>query len=477
MRPVLKPGIRRLWRDGSTLQLGVDPSRALIISGITPAVAAVIDSLDGSRAQRQRADPADATTSAVLSLLAEAGMIDDAVALDDTPPGPGPDRERLRPDLAALSLSTREPDGSRRLARRRHHSRIRVRGAGRVGAHIATLLAAAGVGQVIVDDAGLTGAADVAPGGLRLEDVGRPRSLAADAALARVIRRPTAPPHGGGPFRPDLIVVAPTGLPVLRPDESLDLEQRGIPHLLAGVRETTGVVGPLVIPGRTSCLHCQHLHRNARDPAWPLLALQLARRADTGPDACDVTLAALVSSLAAMQALAYVDGRQDIPEPPGTAQDDGGADRATGRSRRAGPAEDGAGQDTADETFGTPHRPAGGVPVTADGTLEFAMPDWRIRRRSWPVHAHCPCRSALRPAPLAPSREHPPAHRDERTRRSASEEPRISSPAHHTTRPGRPVGGLARAGRGPSRTTAGDQPAPGGGGHVEPTHGDPMHRS
>ena len=45
-----------------------------------------------------------------------------------------------------------------------------------------------------------------------------------------------------------------------------------------------GVVGPLVIPGLTSCLRCADLHRRDRDPAWHALAVQLtvARAARAG---------------------------------------------------------------------------------------------------------------------------------------------------------------------------------------------------
>jgi hypothetical protein len=32
-----------------------------------------------------------------------------------------------------------------------------------------------------------------------------------------------------------------------------------------------------------------------------------------------------------------------------------------------------------------------GQPSTIEGTLEMHLPDWRIRRRSWPVHAECDC--------------------------------------------------------------------------------------
>src|SRR3954453_8617725 len=48
-RPQLKPALRRVWRDGSTIQLGVDPARAVVIGGLDAGSARLLESLDGSR--------------------------------------------------------------------------------------------------------------------------------------------------------------------------------------------------------------------------------------------------------------------------------------------------------------------------------------------------------------------------------------------------------------------------------------------
>ena len=54
-----------------------------------------------------------------------------------------------------------------------------------------------------------------------------------------------------------------------------DLHAAGVPHLPVRVRDGAGLVGPLVIPGVTSCLVCADLHRADRDAAWPAVAAQL----------------------------------------------------------------------------------------------------------------------------------------------------------------------------------------------------------
>jgi hypothetical protein len=81
------------------------------------------------------------------------------------------------------------------------------------------------------------------------------------------------------------------------------------------------------------------LHRNDRDPAWSALAVQLAVGRRYGPAAA-VAAATVVAGVAAQQALAFLD---------------------TGES------------------------------ACLDGTLELRLPDWRLRRRSWPVHPECVC--------------------------------------------------------------------------------------
>ena len=56
-----------------------------------------------------------------------------------------------------------------------------------------------------------------------------------------------------------------------------DLHEQGVAHLLVRVRDGIGLVGPLVIPGVTSCLGCADLHRSDRDAAWPAVGRAAAR--------------------------------------------------------------------------------------------------------------------------------------------------------------------------------------------------------
>ena len=77
----------------------------------------------------------------------------------------------------------------------------------------------------------------------------------------------------GAPAGVDLMVLTDS----LTADPRLlrDLHAARVPHLPVRLRDGTGVVGPLVIPGVSSCLGCADLHRTDRDAAWPVLAVQL----------------------------------------------------------------------------------------------------------------------------------------------------------------------------------------------------------
>ncbi|MQY34885.1 hypothetical protein SRB17_28570 [Streptomyces sp. RB17] len=333
MHPVMKPALRRGWRDRETAQFGMTPAHALTLGPMDPATRDFLDLLNGTRGlpllreEGHRMDLPAGHVDTLLARLTRAGLVDDARG-----GGPAADAlrartdvlRRLRPDLAALSLTTTEPGGAlARLAARRA-LRVQVRGAGRVGAVLASVLSGAGVGEVDVHDAGRVEPWDVAPGGLPAESLGERRDTAARAAVRRAA--PDRPPRrahspGSGAHDPGLSLVILThrdDVAVHAPDpaDADPLLASGTPHLYAGVVENTGVVGPLVLPGESPCARCLHLDRADRDPDWPRLTVQWrCARAHRVP-ACDLTLATAVAGLAAAHALAFLD--EQSPSSTGT---------------------------------------------------------------------------------------------------------------------------------------------------------------
>ena len=335
MRPVLIPAVRRLWRDRTTLQLGRPGSGAVVLEGLDGPSRAVLSLLDGSRSREDvLAAPAGRP---VLDLLEGAGLVVDA---DDVTAGlrglPTAERDRLAPDAASLALVHGAAASRAMLARRA--ATVVVRGAGRVGAPLAALLAAAGVGCVLVRDGFRTRLEDLSVGGLLAADVGRPRDLALADRFG----------PGRAPGPPDLVVLVGGQEHEGGPGSSAGCDTAGTaallladgtPHLLVDVAGRTGIVGPLVLPGLAACARCLDLTRSDLDPGWPALSAQLTGPSRAAP-ACDGVLAVAVAAHAALQVLQHLAGQ-----------------------------------------------PAAAV----GGTLELELPDWRWRRRSWPVHPACSC--------------------------------------------------------------------------------------
>lgn len=174
-----------------------------------------------------------------------------------------------------------------------------------------------------------------------------PLSELMDSALrcsgARVRR--TAKPHASAvPDRTDLVVLA--DYLVTEPRVIRELHRVGVAHLPVRVRDGAGLVGPLVIPGVTSCLQCADLHRSDRDAAWPAVSAQL--RGTVGSAARATMLATAALALHQVDLVIQAVGHR-----------------------------------------GDPHAPP--APPTLDTTLEVDADGYSISARRWSRHPACSC--------------------------------------------------------------------------------------
>lgn len=336
MHAMLKPAMRRTWRDRDSVQFGVDPARAVVLSPVDDASYRFLKLLDGTRGPALLRDEATALgldpgrADRLLETLARGGVLDDADSLASLAGAlrhRSAAMERWRPDLASLSVLHPGPGAAAAVLAARRGLRVRVHGAGRVGAAVGVVLAAAGVGQVDVRDSGTVEPWDTAPAGISDAQTGDRRDAAARGAIRRAAPDPR-PRTGGSPGgrgaepRLALAVLAPRdGLHAYAPDPSAvrELMAAGVPHLYAGVLEGVGTVGPLVLPGVTGCAGCVEAARAEEDPAWPRMLAQLRSTRPAGPQACDVALATLVAGLAAAHALAFLDAGAAAPAEEGAA--------------------------------------------------------------------------------------------------------------------------------------------------------------
>ncbi len=289
MRPALKPGLLAVWRNRDTVQIGIDPRRAIALTGMRGA-AMLLGLLDGSRdlgqilaAAREHGISAE-TADKVIALLTAGGALDDfpVSAYRAMPHGL---RTRMAPELATAALAHGDGDGGARILARRQGACVRVEGMSRVGLCVASLLTASGIGMVV--SAGRTPGAGARPA------VPPPARTTLPAGTGR---RPAGPRR-----HPDLVILADS----YRRELPEVLQRENVPHLAAAASEAIGMVGPLVLPGGTACLRCLDLTRAERDPAWPLILAQLTG-GGADPPACDTVLAAAVAAQATAQALAFV---------------------------------------------------------------------------------------------------------------------------------------------------------------------------
>lgn len=260
-RPRLRPEIPILWRTSTSVQLG----DRLVIPSVSRALVAWMTSLDGTSSTRTIIEsltiPETEARRLVRAMLA-AGALDDA---------------------ARIPASVRWAPAAERPS-----------AAGRFAATVAAY-----------QDAHVAHSADAHRGRMRIGVLGesplatRVRSCLGDAGLLR------------GDGRPDLTVLADSH----HPDVPADFDHPAMtrPHMYVATHAERAVIGPLVVPGRTGCLRCRHLHRRDADPAWPVVAVQWAHAlANLTSLPTDPLLAGMAAHWAALLVRAWV----DLPDEP-----------------------------------------------------------------------------------------------------------------------------------------------------------------
>lgn len=271
-RPLLKCLWPVLRRGNGDVQLGIDPSRAVVLRGLTQDQVAALESLDGTR----DLPTALADDGRLLALLRRHGVVG---PVEDHPELPVQLRAVLATESEALGRTTGPGEGSAALVRRRS-ALVLVVGQGALPSALTALLRRAGVGTV------------------------RCGSLAADELERERVDA------GVGPV-PALVVLVTTQ--AVAPGVAEPWRRHGIPVLPVVMHLVEAVVGPVVQTGGP-CLRCLDLTRADLDGAWPLLASQLTRPSLGRPEEVggETSLVAVTAGLASMVALAVLDG-QPLP--------------------------------------------------------------------------------------------------------------------------------------------------------------------
>ena len=206
------------------------------------------------------------------------GLVDDASAMPESLRDvPVHLRDLIAPDVTAARHLHGATARARDTIDRRQRAEVAIQGSGPVAEAVALVLTCAGVGNIAQD---------------RATHSSSKRHRRATHQRACHVLCDTAHPDAAAD--PDAM--------------ALD-----IPHLAVAVTGARAVIGPLVIPGRTSCLRCRDLHLADADDTWPRAAVQWAARRP-GPAAAG--LAHLSGAWAALHALAVIDAGSDDVQAP-----------------------------------------------------------------------------------------------------------------------------------------------------------------
>ena len=336
-RYTLSAGTRVFPRSANSVQIGTEAPRCVVVMDAPGDSIPILDGLDGAATVSQvlaahHADPL--VWSSLLGQLADAQLLIPVEQLDRShiPAVPGAHLSDERSGLAHRYGHV----AAVRILQTRDDALVVVRGDSTIAAGIATGLAAAGIGHIHHEPGTTNRPPPGTPAGQR-RGPGARRGSHLSARLREAyptvrVHRPAAHQH------PTMVVMTGDAVPDL--SLAASFVRSHVPHLAvtAGVART--VVGPLVLPGRSSCLSCAHRHRTDADPEWPVVARQLA----DDPPRVSAFLAAAAACLAVGEALEHIDGI--------------------------------------------------GKPRTVDGTLEWWSGDLAPRRRSWAAHPECGCRTA-----------------------------------------------------------------------------------
>jgi hypothetical protein len=278
-----------LERGPGEVQIGLDPRHAVVAGGLAPGVITALRELDGKRGIDSVLLLADSEHTEqlreVLTEMTARGLVTEAE----------PPRHSAQPGAETGLWSLRARHHQQALTERRKSSAVAVHGDGRLAVAVAVLLANAGIGHLDIRASGTVTEQDLGSGHTGTE-LGMPRRSAIIQAVQRTSPGTvTSRLFGGRP--PELVLLTDAVVPA--PEVVSELVGQGVAHLPVRVRDGVGIVGPLVVPGRSSCLRCADLHRTSLDPCWPRVASQLAGRAQR-PDLASVQSCA---ALAAAQVL------------------------------------------------------------------------------------------------------------------------------------------------------------------------------
>jgi molybdopterin/thiamine biosynthesis adenylyltransferase len=276
--PKLGPGVRLYERSQSQIQIGINPSTAVVVDkkvgktiGRLLTGANSVADICGELVK----DGHDLSSSKnFLNHLAELGLVESG------PIAATHDHQNPVTEIQRLNL-VRETSGDLDQINQRIGCEISIRGAGRLGMTVCLMLASAGFPNITVHDSTLISESDLTPWGASRIDIGIRRDVVARNLIERMIK-------GASAHKNSLRFRSHQKIEVILPDQRADFPwisaisadqfvATDTPHLFAATSTGTSLVSSVIDPGHTPCLRCLHLHRCDQDPQWPIIDLQVSQ--------------------------------------------------------------------------------------------------------------------------------------------------------------------------------------------------------
>lgn len=296
VEPNLKPKLRNAaataLRDRNCIQLNLDPAHSLLLTGEVGKIRQFLNCLDGTHTVAELIETYPFAQSALFSLakrgLLETELLNSQLTADLTPI----QLQQFIISQRSYQAVNGDLDYAQLRLTRLTNSYLWLATVGPASALLSLMLAQQQIGRIKLEKLEEFATADLPPW-LISSAIDISNLLQQASAKIKLTQPPGTP-------APDLIIIADE--PWLDPAITRSYLNRGIPHLYIAPTVSQVAVGPLVLPGQTSCLNCAEQIISNVDRSWPTM------RNLIGPNQVDQTDWALLQLSVSFAATAIISG-------------------------------------------------------------------------------------------------------------------------------------------------------------------------
>lgn len=264
LKPILRNPTATALRDPRCIQVGIDPSHSLLLTGEVSQIRQFLNLLDGKHEIAELISKFPFAQVALFQLakrgLLETQLVDHQITASLTPAQNYDLLISQRSHQAAIGKLDFAPRRIQNLA----NSYIWLANAGPAAALAAIYLAQSQIGRIKLDALAEFKPTDL-PNWLD-RNAEAADSLVHQLQISSANLKLTQP---AGMPNPDLVIL--TDQPWQAPETAAEYLNRGIAHLVIQSKISEVIVGPLVIPGKTSCLNCAEQQLLNIDKSWSVM--------------------------------------------------------------------------------------------------------------------------------------------------------------------------------------------------------------